>query len=858
MQSAVEYYNEVNLSNLKTKTSPAFADIEWKERGPNNVGGRTRAILFLSAKKVLAAGVTGGLWKTEDITASNPNWKQVNPFGMASINITCIAQDPNNNSVLYFGTGEAFGSMQVGSGIYKSTDGGENWTILSNTAFTGPSSNFSYISKILVASNSDIYATTKGYYCNVNGGLMKSTDGGASWTRVIGTNGTTCTNGTDLTGADIEENSAGDLFFTSAGPSGHIYISNKSIHGNNVGNTGNWTDITPSGTWKNIEIGVSKQSGSGVIYAACQGSASYDVTGIYYSNSKGSSWTSRSIPTICDQGNNSVFTRNQAWYDLVVEIDPSNDNIAYLGGIDLVKTADAGATFSQITTWSLYWPNPSCSGSTPPYLHADQHALVFNPYTSNAALSGNDGGLSYSTNMNASIPSWTSKNTGYNVTQYYAIATHPSQKDYVLGGTQDNGSHKLSFYGIGSGSQISGGDGGFCHILQSNATYQTSSYVYNNFYVSSNSGSSFISQSGSNSTTGRFVNPSELDDANALVFSAGNSNILEVRSGLTSGTFTRSTFNLGFNNRQLSALKVSPNNTDVVYVGDDRGNIYKITSRASTPVKATWGGNVGTTGYISSIDVWKSQSGADDSILVTISNYGTESVFLTSNGTNTTPTWVDIDDNNTLQDMPVRWGIFSKESSNKIFIATDLGVMGTQSINGNSTPWTLINNNMMPYVRVDMLDYDSDDNLVIASHGRGIWETQQPCNLNSPIPTTAGTYPSQITRKDGKYVCFCTADGELLLAMDTLGSGIQFTQDAIALQIEGSGSSTISWNGDEGIITNTDGAAIIDRKWNSFGVQQPDKGPVSIQFPFTPTEYSNLQTACASLSPSTTITNLTN
>ena len=182
--------------------------------------------------------------------------------------------------------------------------------------------------------------------------------------------------------------------------------------------------------------------------------------------------------------------------------------------------------------------------------------------------------------------------------------------------------------------------------------------------------------------------------------------------------------------------------------------------------------------------MWKSQSGADDSILVTISNYGTESVFLTSNGTNTTPTWVDIDDNNTLQDMPVRWGIFSKESSNKIFIATDLGVMGTQSINGNSTPWTLINNNMMPYVRVDMLDYDSDDNLVIASHGRGIWETQQPCNLSSPIPTTAGTYPSQITRKDGKYVCFCTADGELLLAMDTLGSGIQFTQDALHYKLK--------------------------------------------------------------------------
>lgn len=849
LQEALKYYEYVNDASLKSKTSPPFADIEWKERGPNNIGGRTRAILFLSSKKVLAAGVTGGLWVTEDITATNMLWKPVNPFGTATINITCIAQDPTNSNTLYLGTGEKNGSRQVGSGIYKSTDGGVSWSSLASTTFSGPSSNFSYVSKILVASNGDVYAATAGYYCNVNGGLMKSTNGGTNWTRVIGTNGTSCSNGADLTGADLEENNAGDLFFTSANPSGHVYISNKSTHGNNVGNAGNWTDITPTGSWKNIQIGVSKQSNSGVIYAACQGSNSSDVTGIYYSSNKGTNWTSRSVPTICDQGNNSVFTRSQAWYDLVVEIDPANDNTAYFGGIDLLKTTDAGATFSQITTWSNFWP---CGGSTPPEVHADHHALIFNPYTANAALSGNDGGLYYSTDMNTSIPNWTSKNDGYNVTQYYAIATHPSTKDIVIGGTQDNGSHLLQFYGTGIGSQISGGDGGFCHILQTNSIYRISSYVYNHYFLETGAG--YQSQTASNTQTGRFINPTDLDDANALLFSAGSSNRLEIRSGVTSGTLVRSDYNLGFNNRRLSALKVSPNNNDALYVGDDGGNIYKITNRSGTPTKATWGGNIGANGYISSIDVWESKSGADDSILVTLSNYGTESIFLTSNGTNASPTWVDIDDNNTLQDMPVRWGIFSRESSNKLFIATDLGVMATSAINGNSTPWTLISNNQLPYVRVDMLDYDANDNMVIATHGRGVWETQQPCNLSSPIPTTAGLYSSEISQNDGTYTCFCTAEGELLLAIDTFGSGAKITQDAVALQMEGSGNSTISWNNSGGLITNPNGGSIIDRKWNVSPTIQPTNGPVRMQFSFTNAEYIAIQTACANLTVPTSIT----
>jgi hypothetical protein len=838
----------------KGKTSTPLSNIQWAERGPNNVGGRTRAVLFLSATKVLAAGVTGGLWKTDDITAGSPSWSPIGDFLSNSINVSCIAQDPNTFGTLYMGTGEAFGSSFRGSGIYKSTDTGTTWSFLSSTS-AASSNDFSYVARLLVAQDGNVYAACKSaIYCNA-GGLLKSTNGGTSWNRVVGTlTGVTCAGAADYIGADLGENAAGDLFYSSGDGNydGHVFISNISTHGTSVGNSGNWSDITPTGTWERIEMGVSKQSGSGVIYVVCEGSGSNDVTGIYYSSNKGSSWTSRTVPTICDQGNNSVYTRGQAFYDLVVQIDPGNDSTFYIGGIDMLKSTNYGASFTQNTTWSGYWTAGGCAGSIPPIIHADQHGLFFNPFTSNAALASNDGGLYYSTNMTTAIPTWATKNSGFNVTQYYGIATHPSDADYVIGGTQDNGSHKLTSSGVVVGTSVSGGDGAFCHIHQTSPTYQTTQYVYNSFYLSSNAGSSFVSQTSSNAGTGRFINPSDMDDANNRIFSAGNANYLEMRTGLNSGSLTRTTHNLVFGGRQLTALAVSPNNTTNLYVGDNNGTVYKITARGTTtPVKsATWTVGAADT-YVSSIDVWESTSGDDDSILVTMSSYGSNSVYYTANGTAGSPTWTDIDDNSTLQDMPVRWGIFSKESSGKIFIASDLGVLATESITGGTTAWTMVNNSLLPSVRVDMLAYDSEGNLVAGTHGRGIWETKNPCNLSASIPTNAGTYTSTNTGTDGTSTCYCDTDGKLLLALDLTGSGAVIPKDSVSLQI--GATATTSWNSSGGIITNSGGGAIINRKWNVAPSTQPTS-TVKVKHFFTNAEYSAIVSALGALTSPTTVT----
>ena len=850
LSKAMEYYSRQR--GIKGKTNTPFSSVQWQERGPNNVGGRTRAVLFLSATKVLAAGISGGLWIADDITSANPGWEPIGDFLSNSINISTLAQHPDSLGVLYAGTGEAFGSAHRGSGIYKSIDTGQSWNLISSTSASN-SDDFTYVAKILVSKKGHVYAATKSIYCNL-GGLMRSTNNGASWSRVVGTyTGGGCQNAFDFNGADVEENHTGDLFYASGVSNGHIF---RSDSGTNVGDLGNWTDITPSGTWGRIEIGVSQKAGSEVIYAACEGNSSNDVTGIYYSTNNGANWTSRTVPTICDQGGNSPYTRSQAWYDQVVQIDPSNDSILYIGGIDLLKSTDAGASFNQITTWSAYWPVSygcmCCSGSTPDVVHADQHGLFFNPYASNAALSANDGGVYYSTDMNASEPAWSQRNSGFNVTQYYAIATHPTDNHYLLGGTQDNGSHKLTIDGVGAGTSASGGDGGFCHIHQGNADYQLTSYVYNNHYYSQNGGSSFPSLSSSNANTGRFINPSDLDDANGILFSAGNSNVLETRSGVGTSTITSATHNLSFNSRELTALKVSPNNTTTLYVGDDLGNVYKISNRSGTPsVAATWA--VSGSGYVSSIDVWESASGDDDSILVTLSSYGVNSVYYTANGTNGTPTWTDIDDNSTLQDMPVRWGVFSKQGADKIFIATDLGVLATDNINGNSTTWTMVNNDLLPNVRVDMLEYDADDNLVVATHGRGIWETKEPCNSSTAVlPSASGTYTSTKAVQEGNNTCFCDSADRLLLVLDTIGTGAVIPANGVSLEI--GSSTTSSWNTSGGIFTNPDGASIINRKWNVNPTTQPTSD-VTIKYFFRDEEYDSIVTSLSNLSSPTSISN---
>lgn len=127
----------------------------WIERGPDNVGGRTRAVMFdpndLTNETVFAGGVSGGLWKNTNISNPSSLWTQV---GLPeNLNISCIASDPNNSQIMYVGTGErtpASLTTLSGNGLWKSEDGGTSWA----NVFGGPAAESEFGSNAKVTVNS--------------------------------------------------------------------------------------------------------------------------------------------------------------------------------------------------------------------------------------------------------------------------------------------------------------------------------------------------------------------------------------------------------------------------------------------------------------------------------------------------------------------------------------------------------------------------------------------------------------------------------------------------------------------------------------------------------------------------------
>ena len=742
--------------------------ITWAERGPNNIAGRTRALLIdskdASGNIVFAASVSGGIWKTTNFKSASPTWIPVSE-SMGSLAVCALAQSPVNNDVLYAGTGEGwFNSDAVrGNGIWKSIDGGANWNKLPSTDSTGNLHDFDFIQDIVVNSQGYVFAACRSIFCN-RGGIFRSTNDGATWTRVLGTITTACNTSFYTQATDLEIAANGDLFAsvgmstTFPSQNGHIFRSNGS-NGTNVGNSGTWVDITPAGTWQRIEMAVAPTNSS-IVYALLEGTGD-GIGAIKKTTNSGATWTDLPLPPWCNQGSQSNdFTNGQAFYNLIAQVDPTNENNIIIGGIDLFKSTNGGASWNQITQWAR---NCLAGGQQLPAMHPDQHNLLFFPGSGSDIIASNDGGVYYSntggstwltttvTNVNGVNQTTVSlKSIGYNTIQLYACDVHPTTNDYFLVGSQDNGSLKLTNIGIGIGREASvGGDGGFCHIDQTNGNLQVISYIYNKFYVSTNGGASFTKRDFNDN--GQFINPSDLDDNKKVLYTGYSKGELGMVSNLT-GTPSFSTFSipeLGI--RKISAVKVDPtvSGGGTIWIAghDSSGNpatgtglvpnLIKLTNANTSPNSVvTFNLPVPGGSYVTSIDVDPADG---NHILVTLSNYGIPSVFESVNGGTS---FTSIEGN--LPDVPVRWGIFVPNSSiidgstpGGILLATEIGVWSALSTSGNATVWTP-QSGTLPRVRCDMLRYrPSDGLLVVATHGRGLFTANLGVVTSVPsIPNT--------------------------------------------------------------------------------------------------------------------------
>ncbi|KAA9331362.1 T9SS type A sorting domain-containing protein [Hymenobacter busanensis] len=690
-------YNEAQRAQARLSGGMLSA-ASWVERGPTNVGGRIRSLLLdpadATGNTLWAGAVGGGLWKSTNAMSTTPSWTNVNGF-LSNLAVTAIVADPGT-ATRYCGTGEGFFNADAiqGAGVWKSTDGGATWSQLAATN----NSNFYYIQKMAVHPvTHDVYAATRT-------GLYRSQNGGGSWTLVLASSRVT----------DIEL-AADNTLFVSAGLSAAdgIYRSTR-------GDLGSWTKLNtlagsglPTSGYERIELSCAP-SDANRVYAVFE-NTSNGLLNVYRSMDKGTTWEVTSRPGATATNPTFDFTNGQAWYNLISAVAPTDPDLLYVGGLDIYRTKNADTLAASIT-WEKEtgWSLPTTS---PYYVHADNHAIIFGA-TNDIAFFGNDGGVFLSRDASqtngGNSPTFSSLNRGLNVTQFYAVAAHPTNPNYYLAGAQDNGTQKFTTAGLGTTTVATGGDGGFCFIDQLNPSYQFTSYVYNQYRRSSNGGASFATINIS-STVGQFINSCDYDSKlKTLYASYGSGTYLAWLNAHTSGTANATPRSLGTGTGTPTHFTVSKTVRNRVYIGTNSGRILRVDSASTTsPIVSTL--RIGSSG--TSVSCIAVDPNDETHLLATYSNYGTASVF---ESIDAGVTWTNVE--GSLPDMPVRWALIDPSNRRRAMLATEMGVYTTEQLDGSGTSWTPANNGPVN-VRVDMLRMRPDGMVVAATHGRGLFTT---------------------------------------------------------------------------------------------------------------------------------------
>ena len=372
-------------------------------------GGRVVAVAGDPAETAVFyfGAVAGGIWKTED---AGVTWTNVSDGYLNTSSVGAIAVSDTDPSVIYAGMGESTirNDVSHGDGVCKSTDRGRSWSHL-GLADTR------HISEIRVHPRDPdrVWVAALGHAFGPNSerGVFRSTDGGASWERVLHKDERTgaadlaldARNPTVLY-ASLWEAHRNFWELASGGPGSGLWRSTDS------GTT--WTEITPhlglpaSAVLGKIGVAASPAR-SGRVWALVESDAS---PGLYRSDDFGDTWTLAS-----DRHD----LRYRPWYYMHVFADPQDEDTVYVNNLRMWKSTDAGAHFTQV-------PTP----------HGDNHDLWIDPRNNRRMIQGNDGGANVSFNAGASWSSIYNQLTA----QLYTVDTDGRAPHYFVYGTQQDNS----------------------------------------------------------------------------------------------------------------------------------------------------------------------------------------------------------------------------------------------------------------------------------------------------------------------------------------------------------------------------------------------------------------------------------
>lgn len=712
IQSPILAEAKASKYNSGKPSAYSLSGVTFTERGPNNVPGRGRSLVVspTNPNKWYNGTAGGGVWITED---AGLTWNNTTDFSVPNLATSTIAISPANPNIVFSGTGEPFGNLDniTGSGVLKSIDAGATWTYLSNT------STFGSVGRIVIDP-----ADANKVLVSTSNGVFRSTNGGTSWTQTY-------------SGGNVQDLKATNNF-------GAIYggvNSNGVIKSTDGGAT--WVTSLPSPTGaQRIEIAISPVDNNRIYLSVHTGS-----TVMYYSKDAGATWSLLTYSS----GDAVDVLGGQGWYDNVIIAHPFDVNVAYVGGVSTAKIT-VNPTANSYTVKSI--ASGYVSGKLNTYVHPDQHGLVAQINPANSAqfrlLINNDGGVwytDYKTNPGETQNDFKVKSAGLNNTQFYGADKKKGADAYVAG-AQDNGSWATADAAIPAApttnyTSLLGGDG-FEALWNYNDTKKLIfGSQYNSFSRTVNGVGSTVSAA-RNADNGSAKSPfySKLANANNnpdVIFTVSSTGVW--RSPDFGANWTVSPFNLTANgdwrgSQSAATVKVSVADPKVVWaaaVGSnstavnfkinlsrDNGQTFEKVPGA-LPINGSYFISGLSTSSVNRAQAYVLFSVPGMSKVTKTSDFGVTWSDITGYSTNT-PTG--------FPDVPVHSLIEMPFDQNVLWAGTDIGVFET--VNGGAS-WYLVT--ALPPVSVWGMKI-VDDQVILATHGRGIWTATIPELSNYVLP----------------------------------------------------------------------------------------------------------------------------
>jgi photosystem II stability/assembly factor-like uncharacterized protein len=666
-------------------TRAGLGPADWRERGPDNVGGRTRSLVIhpTQTNRMWAGAVSGGIWSSEDAGAT---WSVIDDW-MNTLAICSLAIDPQGPNVMYAGTGEGFfnGDAVGGAGIYKSTDGGATWQRLPST--TG----WDNVCRIAISpDDSDVLLAAR-RCC----GIYRSADGGASWTLPRWAQGSFYvafdpTDGQKAIAQIIDYDFDIGQWFHSA-----LYSANGGL----TWNTASGPLARVDGFGSRIELAYAP-SQPGIVYASC----ATDGGKIWRSTDGGQSYVQRTV----------AGASGANWYANPLWVDPTDPDFLLTGGIHVYKSVDGGLSLIQIS-----------SG----YIMTDQAHPDIHFFTPDPGYDGDgnrrvyvctDGGVWVADDIYLAsiVGGWARREQTYRTTQFYGAAGHGAG-GLLIGGTQDNGTLRLD--DLSDDATLTfGGDGGFCAIDPTDPAYTYGEYIFLKLHRSTNGGMSAsyiyagIDDAGNDAN---FIAPFILDPNDPRTLLAGGRSLwrsTDVKAPVPAWSAIK-----GPGTDRLSAVAVAPGNSDIIWVGQNNGEIQRTNDgTADSPSWAAVDNNSGVNPlpnrFVTRIVV---DPDASDVVWVCLGGFSPDNLWNTTDGGST---WADITGTGLagLPDAPIRGFARHPEHPGWLYVGTEVGVFASDD---GGASWSTSDFGPAGVSVDEVVFMHGSSTLLAATHGRGLF-----------------------------------------------------------------------------------------------------------------------------------------